>query len=452
MQDFVNIEYEDDGNVVKYDLWLHFEESNTTRNVNEKVKVLNLAPITFWAQTKVTDMPTFSIQGFGQFTFGLRSIFKDTVIGQGVAQQFLGSYSNFALLATSAELSTAAANFVWSDRQYGLNDPNNYEIWVAASRNRLSPDYKILINYFGIEPFQIKVILDQINTWLGVVEGIVDNWFCGSNSETGYNGPCDSEYLTFLQLSSSGVTGGPPPGAASSDSICEQNSTCVGWPEISSYLKHVFPEQYPKAEDCFNLTFTNEEMKRWILPSKEPFCLLHAGNMNYLWEQGRLFDKTLDVEVLLNILQRFQLKTFQHAFVFWNWVKYVTVDFVLKTNKQGTKGIAGIGKIASQAFYGVFSAVQDWIGELLLLSKVADKMGRIYQSCPKFAKEIIGDATEDQIAWVCKNVDLSKPDSLLTLVNVCDYEFGLEWTQLQTNASLTELQMIQLCDRNNPSL
>lgn len=103
--------------------------------------------------------------------------------------------------------------------------------------------------------------------------------------------------------------------------------------------------------------------------------------MNYLWEAGRKFDKTLDVEVLLNITQRFQLSSLNHAFVLWNWVKYVTYEFVLKQDKQGTRGIAGIGGVSSQAFYGVFSAVEDWLGQFLLLTKVANKISAIYQNC-----------------------------------------------------------------------
>ena len=38
-------------------------------------------------------------------------------------------------------------------------------------------------------------------------------------------------------------------------------------------------------------------------------------------------------------------------FVFWNWVKYFTFQFVLKYSKNGTKGIAGIGGVAGQALY-----------------------------------------------------------------------------------------------------
>lgn len=86
----------------------------------------------------------------------------------------------------------------------------------------------------------MQVVLEQLKSWLQGLEGIIDNWYCGNGTDTNAIN-CSSEYLTFLQLSRSGVTASPPPGTAPTDSICEQNVTCTGWPEISSYLKHVFP-------------------------------------------------------------------------------------------------------------------------------------------------------------------------------------------------------------------
>lgn len=182
-QDFINIEYLDGGNEVKYDYWLHFEEASTTRNLNEKVKVINLGPVGFWNQLKSTDMPTFAIQGFGQLTFELRATFKSTVLGQGVAQQFLPNQTNWLPLAGSAGISSKVATFLWTDLQYGLNNPNNYEIWLAAARDRFSADYRILLNYFGLEPSQMKVILDQMSSWVAGLEGIIDNWFCGNSTD-----------------------------------------------------------------------------------------------------------------------------------------------------------------------------------------------------------------------------------------------------------------------------
>ena len=96
----------------------------------------------------------------------------------------------------------------------------------------------------------------------------------------------------------------------------------------------------------------------------------------------------------------------------------------MKTSKQGTKRIAGIGGVCSQAFYGAFSAVQNWIGDLLLLTKVSDKMVKIYGNCPNFAKEVIDEINTDQVAVVCKDIDLAKPETLKKLIDACGYEFG----------------------------
>lgn len=47
------------------------------------------------------------------------------------------------------------------------------------------------------------------------------------------------------------------------------------------------------------------------------------------------------------------METNDHAFVVWEWIKYMTNDFVLKSNKEGTRKIAGLGGLFSQAFYQV---------------------------------------------------------------------------------------------------
>ena len=48
-------------------------------------------------------------------------------------------------------------------------------------------------------------------------------------------------------------------------------------------------------------------------------------------------------------------------FVFWNWVKYFTYEFVLKSSKNGTKGITGIGGVAAPALYESISASSGWL-------------------------------------------------------------------------------------------
>jgi hypothetical protein len=68
---------------------------------------------------------------------------------------------------------------MWNDPLYGLNDPNNFEIWISAAQNRSSSDYKILLNYFGLEPQQLLQILDSFESWSGGLSGIIDNWYCG---------------------------------------------------------------------------------------------------------------------------------------------------------------------------------------------------------------------------------------------------------------------------------
>jgi hypothetical protein len=54
-------------------------------------------------------------------------------IGQGVAAQFLPDYTSFINICNNFEISTETCSFLWNDVNYGLFDPNNYEVWVDFS-------------------------------------------------------------------------------------------------------------------------------------------------------------------------------------------------------------------------------------------------------------------------------------------------------------------------------
>ncbi len=61
----------------------------SSRNVNEKVSVLNMAPLGFWAQLDQVDDSTFALQGFGGLFVEMNNTIKLQAVGQGVKGQYL---------------------------------------------------------------------------------------------------------------------------------------------------------------------------------------------------------------------------------------------------------------------------------------------------------------------------------------------------------------------------
>lgn len=59
----------------------------------------------------------------------------DTVIGQGVASQYLTDPQNtFNVLLQPAGVSFENSFFIWNDDAYGFSDKNNLKYWVEAVR------------------------------------------------------------------------------------------------------------------------------------------------------------------------------------------------------------------------------------------------------------------------------------------------------------------------------
>ena len=244
-----NIRYTEDGNVVEFDFWLHFEEKDT-RDMEEKVKVLNLGPLGFWAGVQVAPDENFTLNGFGPLYVELRDTLKNTVLGQGVSQQYVGDFKTFEALIAPAELDPATARFLWEDELYGLSNEDHFLTWVEASNAGIgSPEANHLQNYFYITSVQMQAILYQIKDWSESLNVIIGNWYCGSTE-------CSSEDMAFKQLSHSGITKNPPPGSDPIESICSTNITCIGYPEIDNYVEHVFKKQYPNMSDYFNVVYT----------------------------------------------------------------------------------------------------------------------------------------------------------------------------------------------------
>ena len=58
--------------------------------------------------------------------------------------------------------------------------------------------------------------------------------------------------------------------------------------------------------------------------------------------------------------------------VIWEYAKYFAYEFVLKSKDKGTKKIAGLCGVFSQALYQSFTQFADWVLDELLAIKVAE--------------------------------------------------------------------------------
>lgn len=104
--------------------------------------------------------------------------------------------------------------------------------------------------------------------------------------------------------------------------------------------------------------------------------------MGYLWEQGRLFDNTKDEQYLWNLQDRFAIDTRNHTFVFWSWIKYMTIEFALQNrSKNGTVEQLGVGGAIANSFMTSFIPATDWLISFLITTKVSYKILHTFNTC-----------------------------------------------------------------------
>ena len=65
MTNFTNLNYSEDMDTMNCSIWLHFGQLNFSRNLTQKVQVLNITPLGFWNQLESTSIVSFAIQAYG---------------------------------------------------------------------------------------------------------------------------------------------------------------------------------------------------------------------------------------------------------------------------------------------------------------------------------------------------------------------------------------------------
>lgn len=76
-----------------------------SRDSNQKVNILNLAPLGFWSQLDKVNISTFALQGFGGLFVEMNNTIKRQAIGQGVQGLYLSNYTTFNLMCKTIQVS-----------------------------------------------------------------------------------------------------------------------------------------------------------------------------------------------------------------------------------------------------------------------------------------------------------------------------------------------------------
>jgi hypothetical protein len=132
--------------------------------------------------------------------------------------------------------------------------------------------------------------------------------------------------------------------------------------------------------------------------------------------------------------------------VIWEYVKYFSYEFVLQAKDKGTKKIAGLGGVFSQALYESFTQFSDWIHGELLSILVAEKI----PNCTQFLSIIIDDIAEGRAKQLCNNVNAENYQNYYRLIEPCHNEYLIDDYQRRTNFNGYEIG--ELCNVNQTSM
>lgn len=74
--------------------WLYFHYYNESRDLSQKVKVLNLGGLGYWNQLKASRETVILLQGLSLLFSNMEASLVNTVLGQGVSTQYLPDWDS----------------------------------------------------------------------------------------------------------------------------------------------------------------------------------------------------------------------------------------------------------------------------------------------------------------------------------------------------------------------
>lgn len=189
LEDFINITYLDNGNKVKAKDWIRFAEWFESRNLDEKVSILNMGSLGYWSTLKQARPALLLQQGLALLFTNMEESILPTVLGQGISQQFLPNFTaTYLSLLAPVGIDNDNAQFIWNETAYGLSDKDNVGFWAQAAEEcfdgdkfEYSSDAIKLKNYFTLSDRQTEFIMRQLHGFVSVLkELLLQNHYCDS--------------------------------------------------------------------------------------------------------------------------------------------------------------------------------------------------------------------------------------------------------------------------------
>lgn len=114
--------------------WLHFAEQPETRNLDQKVQILNVGGLAYWYNIKVARPTIILQQGLGLLFNTLETSIIENIYAQAINVQFLPEWSDdlYAEMFAPVEVPFEEAWFIWSDPAYGMGNQDNLKYWIEA--------------------------------------------------------------------------------------------------------------------------------------------------------------------------------------------------------------------------------------------------------------------------------------------------------------------------------
>jgi hypothetical protein len=224
LEEFFDLKYSDDRDKVTFKDWLYFHNIQDSRDLEEKVKTLNVPYMGYWFTLKKSRDAVILLEALSVLFTNIEGSILETVRAQGVRSQYFTDFNTFnAQTMVPIGISLDRAHFLWEDPAFGFERGDmNYWVVAAGSSFTLSSQFSKealnLQDYFNLSPDELFLLLTTIKGYTDTIQNlIINNHYC-------YNLPkCEGRELAIRQLAQAYVTRLTP----NVSSIVQNDSICL---------------------------------------------------------------------------------------------------------------------------------------------------------------------------------------------------------------------------------